>query len=127
MAKITVDGVVIEYEQDDILEAVEILREDRAIASLGSMREQQAEIVAWIEEQKKGKAEEGNAGNADSGVGNSGGVGSQPSQSGEPTGIVDPAVSPIPEPPPVISPEEREKQKPPKRKSRWWGDAIPSE
>jgi hypothetical protein len=124
MTKLVVDGVTIEYEQDDIIDAIEILREDHAIASFGTMKEQQKQIIEWIEEQKKGKSDGDGASARESGGGSGG---AEPAESDKPEGSVDIPGSGQPGPPPVITPEEREEQKPPKRKSRWWGDAIETE
>lgn len=132
MTKLVVDGVTIEYEQDDILEAVEILREDGALKAMGSLRQQQAEINEWIKSQKQAEQGKGD-GNDPGGSGDpnggqpsdSGTSGAQPAVPGDGTGTVGNNPSGTPQPPPPLTEGERQEQQPKKRKSRWWGDQLP--
>jgi hypothetical protein len=118
--KIKVNGDEIEYEQDDILEAVEILREDGAIRAMGTLRQQNEEIMTWVNEQKAKQ----NADGANPGNGGGNPSGDQPPESGPESSNDDPTNSGIPAPPPKLTDEEKQENKPKRKRSRWWGDAL---
>lgn len=101
---------------EEMQEALHILREDRTIKSFRELTDQQKGLVErmdrWESERKpdSGTDSDGNPDpKSDSGT-------------GDPSKVVKGA----PEPPPEITPEEKSEQKP-KKKSRWWGDALPDQ
>lgn len=123
MAKLVVDGVEIEYSDDEMVEVIEILREDKTIKAFGSMREQQDEIVAWMREQKEKEGKkDGDSGNGDPDA-NSGNPDAK-SDDGERKVDEGGENSGQPSPPPVLTDEEKQESKPKPKRSRWWGDAI---
>lgn len=124
MPKITVDGKEVEYSEEELFDAIDILRQDRVISEFKGMRAQQAEIVAWMNEQKAGKKNDGDSGN---GSGDPSGNGDgDPTKSDKPEGSLgDGNENPGgPTPPPALSEDEKQEQKPQPKRSKWWGDAI---
>lgn len=124
MPKIKVDGKEVEYSEEELFDAIDILRQDRVISEFKGMREQQKEIITWMNEEKASRANGGVGGNGGSGAGGNGDGGAP--QSGESEGNVENGGGNPggPTPPPALSEDEKQEQKPKPRKSKWWGDAI---
>lgn len=125
MPKIKVDGKEVEYSEEELFDAIDILRQDRVIGEFKSMREQQATIVEWMNEQKAGK-KDGESGSGDSGrnpPANSGTGDPKPGDGEGSVGNGDQNPS-GPTPPPPLTDEEKDEQKPKPKRSKWWGDAI---
>lgn len=124
MPKIKVDGKEVEYSEEELFDAIDILRQDRVISEFKGMREQQKEIITWMNEQKAGKKNDGVSGDGGSGAGGNGG--SNPAESDKSEGSVGNGGENIggPTPPPALSEHEKQEQQPRPRKSKWWGDAI---
>lgn len=123
MPKLMVDGKEVEYSQDELMEAIEVLREDRVLKDFGDMKAQQKEILARLNKEEKPKEEESKGeGDPNGGAGGAGGSGDPKPGDGDPD--VDASGKGAPAPPPKLTDEEKQENKPPKRKSRWWGDAI---
>lgn len=124
MPKITVDGKEVEYSEEELFDAIDILRQDRVLGEFKSMREQQKAIVEWMNEYKVGKRNDGDSGDGGSGNSGSGDAGHPKSDDGSGdvgNGDQNPGG---PTPPPALTDAEKEQQKPQPKRSRWWGDAI---